>query len=141
VFLCANGKFAEADQHFLAAINDPFYRTPAAAYANAGVCMRRSGDDARAETYLRRALELERSNLIALAEMANISHQKGEDLRARAFIQRFEAQAAPDAPLLLLAMKVERSLGDAKAAERYEQQLRERFPDVELPSESSTPSS
>ncbi|MCK7592975.1 type IV pilus biogenesis/stability protein PilW [Pseudomarimonas salicorniae] len=142
VFLCAQGKYDEADTHFRAAVDDPFYRTPAAALANAGVCSRQAGQRDRAEDYLRRALELERGNLIALAELANISHSRGESLRARAFIQRYEARAEPDAALLLLGLKVERQLGDSKAAERYARQLRERFPDVELPSEeSSTPPS
>jgi type IV pilus assembly protein PilF len=139
-FLCANARFADADRHFQVAINDPFYRTPAAAFANAGACSRQAGDIPKAEEYLRRALDLERGNLLALAEMANLAHLQGQDLRARAFIQRFEARAEPDAAMLLLALKVERQLGDAKAAGRYEQQLRERFPDVDLPSESSTPS-
>lgn len=138
-FLCAKGRYDEAEQHFGAAIDDPFYRTPAAAYANAGVCARQAGKLEAAETYLRRALELDKSSLVALGEMANISHLRGDDLRARAFIQRLEARTEPDAALLLLALKVERQLGDADAAGRYEAQLRERYPDVELPPESTKP--
>lgn len=140
-FLCAKGRYDEAEEHFRRAIDDPFYRTPGAAFANAGVCARQAGRQDAAETYLRRALELDKGNLVALAEMANLSHLRGDDLRARAFIQRFEARAEPDAAMLLLALRVERKLGDGKAAERYEQQLRDRHPDVELPSESTTPSS
>lgn len=140
-FLCAKGRYEEAEQHFRRAIDDPFYRTPGAAFANAGVCARQAGQQDSAETYLRRALELDKGNLVALAEMANISHLRGDDLRARAFIQRFEARAEPDAAMLLLALRVERKLGDGRAAERYEQQLRERHPDVDLPAESTTPSS
>lgn len=141
VFLCAQGRYAEAEPHFAAAIDDPFYRTPAAAHANAGVCARQAGKSDAAEQHLRRALEMDRGNLIALAELAALSHARGEDLRARAFIQRFEARAQPDAAMLLLALDVERRLGDAKAAARYEQALRERYPDVELPTGSASPSS
>jgi type IV pilus assembly protein PilF len=140
-FLCAQGRFAEADRHFRSAIDDPFYRTPAVALANAGLCSRQAGELDAAEAYLRRALELEKANLLALAEMASLSHARGDDFRARAFIQRFESHAEPDAALLLLGLKIEQRLGDNAAAERYAQQLRERFPDVELPSEPAPPSS
>jgi type IV pilus assembly protein PilF len=140
-FLCAQGRFAEADQHFRIAIEDPFYRTPAAALANAGLCSRQAGQLDAAEAYLRSALELDKANLLALAEMASISHARGDDFRARAFIQRFESHSEPDAALLLLGFRIEQRLGDSAAAERYAQQLRERFPDVELPSEPAPPSS
>lgn len=140
VFLCARGKYDEAERHFKTAVEDPFYRTPAAAMANAGVCARQAGRIEVAERYLRRALELDRVNLIALSEMAILAHGRGEDLRARAFIQRFEARAEPGAELLLVAVQVERRLGDPGAASRYAEQLRERFPDVELPPEAANPS-
>ena len=35
--LCEVGRYAEADKHFRAALNDPFYSTPGVALANAGV--------------------------------------------------------------------------------------------------------
>lgn len=140
VFLCAQGRFADAEPHFRAAIDDPFYRTPEAALANAGVCGRQAGNLEAAEAFLRRALELDPRNLVALAELATLAHGRGEDMRARAFIQRYEARAEPDASMLLLAIEVERRLGDSAAAARYEQSLRKRYPDVELPPEPAKPS-
>ncbi|GIX36457.1 MAG: type IV pilus biogenesis/stability protein PilW [Lysobacteraceae bacterium] len=133
VFLCGQGRYAEADRHFRAALKDPFYRTPAAALANAGVCRLQDGDDAGAEDYLRRTLEVDRNNLIALAALAGIAHRKGEDLRARAFLQRYQALAELDAALLRLGIEVEQGLGDEQAAGRYLEELRRRFPDSQAP--------
>jgi type IV pilus assembly protein PilF len=140
-FLCAQGRYDEAQRQFELAINDPFYKTPAVAFANSGVCARQAGDSARAEAQFRRALELDRTNLTALYEMAGIAHGKGEHLRARAFLQRYEARAPADAALLLLGVRVETALGDSKAAQGYRQRLAEQYPDFDLPPDLATPQS
>jgi type IV pilus assembly protein PilF len=41
-FLCRLGRFPDAEKYFLRAVEDPFYKTPAAALANAGVCAART---------------------------------------------------------------------------------------------------
>lgn len=140
-FLCGQGRLDEAQRYFDAAINDPFYKTPAVAYANAGVCARQAGEAERAEAQFRRALELDRNNLVALYEMAGLAHARGEHLRARAFLQRYEAKAAADASLLLLGIRVESALGDEKAAGEYRRRLADQYPDFELPSDLTTPRS
>lgn len=140
-FLCGQGRYDEAQRHFDVAINDPFYKTPAVASANAGVCARQAGDAERAEQYFRRALDLDRTNLTALYEMAGLSHARGDNLRARAFLQRYEARQQADAALLVLAVRVETALGDQKAAAGYRQRLAELYPDFELPPDLATPQS
>jgi type IV pilus assembly protein PilF len=57
--------------------------------------------------------------------MAEVSYRKGEYLRARAFLQRYEAVAPVNADSLAMGVKIETELGDQKAAERYRQLLRE----------------
>lgn len=140
-FLCGQGHYEEAQKHFDAAINDPFYKTPAVAFANAGLCARQAGDVARAEAQFRRALDLDRTNTSALYEMAGIAHARGDNLRARAFLQRYEARAAADAALLVLGARVESALGDRKAAQSYLQRLGEQYPDFELPPDLAIPQS
>lgn len=140
-FLCGQGRYDEAQRHFDVAINDPFYKTPAVAFANAGLCARQAGDVATAEAQFRRALDLDRTNLTALYEMASLSHGRGDNLRARAFLQRYEARQEADAALLVLGVRVESALGDQKAAAEYRQRLSERYPDFELPPDLATPQS
>lgn len=127
--LCQVGRYEEADRHFRSALNDPFYATPGVALANAGSCARRDGRDEQAERYLREALEYDPQSRTALFNLAGLSFEQGESLRARAFLQRLEAAGGLGARALLLAVQVERSLGSDAVAEGYARTLLERYPD------------
>ena len=127
--LCRVGRYKEADRHFRSALNDPFYATPGVALANAGSCARRDGRNEEAERYLREALEYDPRSRTALFNLAGLSFQQGESLRARAFLQRLEGAGGLGARALLLAVQVERSLGSEAIAEGYARTLIERYPD------------
>lgn len=140
-FLCGIGRYAEAQALFERAVLDPFYRTPEVAYANAGFCAVRSGDAALAERMLRSALELDPGNATVLYEMSRLHFARGDLMRARAFLQRFESSAQPEPQALELGLRIETRLGDRAAAGRYRQQLEQQFPDhpIDLSSEDSLP--
>lgn len=127
--LCQVGRYKEADRHFRAALQDPFYATPGVALANAGSCARRDGRDQEAERYLREALEYDPKSETALFNLAGLSFEKGEPLRARGFLQRLEASGGLGARALLLAVQVERALGSDSVADSYARMLTERYPD------------
>jgi len=127
--LCQMGRYGEADRHFRDALNDPFYATPGVALANAGSCARRDGRYPDAERYSREALEFDPQNRTALFNLARLSLQQGENLRARAFLQRLEASGGLGAQALLLAVQVERSLGSETVADAYARALMQRYPD------------
>jgi type IV pilus assembly protein PilF len=129
VFLCGQGKTAEADRNFMRAANNPNYATPAAAWTNAGVCARRAGDLARAESDFRQALAADPGFPDALAEMAAISFLQQNYLATRAFLERYQRLAKPSAALLALGARTERALGDERAAREYEIKLVRNFPD------------
>lgn len=129
VLLCQVGRYNEADRHFRLALNDPFYATPDVALANAGSCARRDGRNDEAERYLREALEYDPRSRTALFNLAHLSLAQGESLRARAFLQRLESVGGLGAQALLLAVRVERSLGSVAIAEGYARTLIERYPD------------
>jgi type IV pilus assembly protein PilF len=130
-YLCRLGRYAEADTYFRQALEDPFYKTPGAAAANAGVCASLAGDHARAETYFRKSLETTPNDPSLLYEMALLNFRREDFLRARAFMQRFEAAGRPDAAALDLAGQIEERLGDAAAAAKYRERLKTEFPDYE----------
>lgn len=129
VFLCSVGRNDQAERYFLQALDDPFYSTPEVAYANAGSCVLESGDLDKAERYLRQSLEYDKNFPDALLTMASLEFQTGDDLRARAFIQRYGAVATHTAESLLLGMQIETRLNDSGAAREYEALLLARFPD------------
>ncbi len=128
VFLCRQGDFRAADRHFLQATQDPFYITPEVAWTNAGACARRSGNLDKANDYLRRALETNPAFPDALFHLAELYYQQGEAFRARAFLQRFESAAVPEAGALFLGYRIESSLGNRVEANQYVSRLESQFP-------------
>jgi len=124
-YLCGVGKHDEAERYFLTAVEDPFYDTPEVALANAGSCALAAGDLDKAETYLRQSLGYDDRLAAALLPMAEVSYRKGSYLKARAFLQRFEAVSPATRESLLLGYNIETNLGDEAAAERYRRALQE----------------
>jgi type IV pilus assembly protein PilF len=127
-FLCSTGKSREAERYFLAAVDDPFYRTPGLAYSNAGSCALSGGDLDKAEAFLRQSLEYDDKLGSALLPMSVVSYRQGAYLRARAFLQRYEAVAETNEESLFLGYEIESKLGDRKSAEQYRIELLERYP-------------
>lgn len=130
-FLCRAGKIDESMAFFDKAVADPFYRTPQAALTNAGMCANSIGRSELAEAYLRRALERDPNFSSALLPMASILHQAGDHMKARAFAQRYEFAEGDSAEFLSLAVDIERSLGDDRAANEYASRLLATYPDSE----------
>jgi type IV pilus assembly protein PilF len=127
-FLCSRGRYEEADALFQTALADPYYRTPEVALVNAGECAFSAGQTEAAEQYLRRALDRNPDQSAALLPMAKTLFARGDAMRARAFLQRHEAQAAASAETLLLGLQIEESLGDRRAAAEYRKRLLDQFP-------------
>lgn len=128
VFQCRRGQHAKGQKLFEQAARNPLYRTPAVAYANAGVCARSAKDLERAEKYFREALKLQPDYPDALLQLADITFERGQGLQARAFLQRYFAAAPATPDALALGVRVERALGDVAAANDYESRLKRDFP-------------
>lgn len=131
-FLCRIEKYDEAEREFQIALADPFYKTPALAASNAGSCAQRAGRLDVAETYLRKALELDASMSDAYLPLAMILERRGDTMKARAFLQRHEAARLPlTAEFFALGVRIETRLGDQKSANEYLAQLGQKFPSSE----------
>ena len=128
VYLCGRNKNEEADRYFQTAMKDPFYSTPAVVYGNAGMCALAANNVDKAERYLRQSLEYDAEFAPALLPMADLSYRNGDFLRARAFLQRFEAVGETNAQSLLLGYRIESALGDMAMSHRYQRDLLDRFP-------------
>ena len=98
-FLCDNGRPNEAVNQFLVAINDPLYSTPEFAYTNAGICLRKVNNNAKAEQYFRTALKKKPSFPSALLQMAILNKDKRNYPKAQAFMMRYEGvgRSSPEA--------------------------------------------
>ena len=128
VFECRKGDKKRGVEYFVRAAESPLYRTPEAAYANAGHCARANGDVKDAEKYFRQALAIKPGLPDPLLQMASLQYDNGNALQARAFLQRYQDVAPPTAASLWLGCRIERSLGDAAGADEYARRLRKDFP-------------
>jgi len=117
-FLCRNDQQAKGEEMFLKAAANPIYRTPFVAYTNAGVCARSAGRHEQAERYPE-----------TYAQLAGVLHERGSDLQARAFVERFLAVAPATPDMLLLGHNIEVALKDTNAAAGFRDRLRKEFPE------------
>ena len=129
VYLCRNGRFDDARKQFERVINAPDNDDPEVALTNAGVCMQSVPDAEAAEAYFRRALEEKRDHSEALLQLTFLKRNAGDFLSARAFLERFMAGGRVSAPVLLLAIQIERDIGNDAAEREYTRRLLSEFPD------------
>ncbi|MBS3959105.1 MAG: tetratricopeptide repeat protein [Xanthomonadaceae bacterium] len=122
-WLCRHGDAKAGLELFGRAIEDPTYRQPVQALANAGSCALQEGLLPTAELNFRAALGLAPTDAQSLVGMAHVELKQGDALGARAFLQRREALAPLTPAELLLAVRIEEAAGDARAAARYRAQL------------------
>jgi type IV pilus assembly protein PilF len=137
-YACSQGKFDIADEQFNRAIADPFYRQPEQSLFNAGKCAKNAGQMAKSEAYLRRALDKAPDHRDSLYTLAEVELAQGSAMDARAFVQRLDSLGAADARTLELAARIEDAAGDARAASRYRQRMRDLSTSTATPTEGGT---
>lgn len=128
VYLCQNGRTDDGVKRFLEAAHNPLYRTPQAAYTNAGVCLRAAKRDDEARVDFDAAIQLRPNYAEAAFQLATLDFDHAQLSAARARIDGYIGayQATPD--LLLLGVRVARAQGDAVAAQRYARRLQLDYP-------------
>jgi type IV pilus assembly protein PilF len=130
-FFCRNKQQAKGQEMFVKAAANPLYRTPFVAYTNAGVCARSAGKLEDAERYLRQALATGVNYPETFAQLAGVLHDRGSELQARAFVERYLAVAPATPDMLLLGHNIELALKDTDAAAGFRERLKKEFPDSE----------
>jgi type IV pilus assembly protein PilF len=128
VYLCQNGRTDEGVKRFLEAAHNALYRTPQAAYTNAGVCLRAAHRDDEARGNFNNALQVRPNYAEAAFQLASLDFDHRQLGAARARIDGFigSYDATPD--LLLLGVRVARAQGDAVAAQRFARRLQLDYP-------------
>ena len=128
VYLCQSGRTDEGVKRFLEAAHNALYRTPQAAYTNAGVCLRAAKRDDEARTNFDAAIQLRPNYAEAAFQLATLDFDHGQLTAARARIDGYidTYEATPD--LLLLGVRVARAQNDAVAAQRYARRLKLDYP-------------
>lgn len=129
IFLCEQKRYDDALEQFDRAIRIVENDTRWIEMTNAGVCVAKKPDPARAESYFREALDLRPAYGEALIQMAALKFRGEDFLAARAFLQRYLAANPSSATVLYLGVQVETNLGDQRAAAEYQDRLIENFPE------------
>lgn len=131
VYLCSHGRTAEGVKNFESAANNPLYRSPWAAFTNAGVCERQAHHETEAADLFARALRANPSYAEAAFQASDLdlAQQKYGSARVRIDFYLSNNSATPD--LLLLAWRIAQAQNDAAGAARYAQRLAREFPGSE----------
>jgi type IV pilus assembly protein PilF len=130
-YLCEQDRFADAEEQLLLAVNDPLFEGRLQAVENIGLCAYEAGDKVKAEKYLRSALKVNPTLPKSLLQMAILNYEQKDYLRARAYLQRYEAIAPASAESLWLGVRIEHHMGERKIMQQYAEQLSRQFPDTE----------
>ena len=126
-FQCVQGEVREGMARLAAAARNPYYRFPARAYTNQGLCHLRQGEDSAALEQFRRAAQLDPDNVQAQFQVAAILYRLGDYAAASQRLTDFHQRREPTAESVWLALRVERRLGNRDAEASYAAQLRGRF--------------
>jgi type IV pilus assembly protein PilF len=128
VYLCQNGRTDEGVKRFLEAAHNALYRTPQAAYTNAGVCLRAAKRDDEARADFNAAVQVRPNYAEAAFQLATLDFDHAQLTAARMRIDGYIGtyDATPD--LLLLGVRVARAQGDALGAQRFARRLQLDYP-------------
>jgi len=127
-FLCENNRPQQGLKHFAVALSDPLYSTPEYAYTNAGICLRKLNNTAKAEDYFRTALKKRQSYPPALLQMAILYKDKRNYPKAQAFMMRYEGVGRSSPEALQACIDINSKVGLAAKAGSCRTALLRLFP-------------
>jgi type IV pilus assembly protein PilF len=128
VYLCQRGRTNEGVKRFEQAAKNALYRTPEAAYTNAGVCLRAAKRDEEARVQFIKALQVKPNFSDAVLQLSDLEFQHNNLVQARQLIDTYLGNFPATPDLLFLGVRVARAQKDAVAAQRYSRKLQLDFP-------------
>lgn len=128
VYLCRKGRTAEGVALFEQSAANRLYRTPWAAFTNAGVCLRRAGRDAEAAQRFQKAVDIRADYSEAVLQMADLELAQKDAVGSYRRVEAYLARYPANADLLLLAWRAARALQDQSNVERLAKRLQAEFP-------------
>lgn len=128
VFLCRQERYDDAERQFDRSVQAITNDNPELMLTNAGVCLAQKPDYEKAEQYFRQALDHKNSYGEALLQLALLKHQTGDDLSARAFLQRYRSRNVTAPGVLYLCVLIEEKLDGDRARTECANELLRDFP-------------
>ena len=131
VFLCSRGRYADGVKTFEQAAANPLYRTPWAAYTNAGVCLRNAKQEAEAAARFNKALSLRGNYAEAAFQAADLELTQHRAADAYKRVDAYLAAYPATADLLFVGWRAAREQNDPVAAFRMARRLQADFSGTE----------
>lgn len=129
-FLYAQGRYAEAEKQLEYVVRDTLYEARPRAFLNLGLCRLRLFDSEGAEEAFRRALAMDRTNSIALLELAHLRFEADDQLSANQYYDLYRTVVRQQSARgLWLGVRLARKSGDLNAEGSYALALRNLYPD------------
>ena len=128
-FLCSEGRYDEAINTFVKAINQPYYYLISASYENAGLCSRKQGDNEQAIDYFEKALSHDPYRPKSILQLAQLELEANNYKDARLRLFKFNKRYGYTANSLLLLIQLEKQNGRLTLVNKYANLLKEQFPD------------
>ena len=129
VFLCSTGKVDDGVKRFQEAAANQLYRTPWAAYTNAGVCLRGAGRDPEARPLFLRALQVRPDYAEAAVQLADLDLKDHRPADAYRRVTEFMKTNPATPDLLLFGWRAARELKDPIGTAQMAWRLQSDFPD------------
>ncbi|AVQ87202.1 type IV pilus biogenesis/stability protein PilW [Plesiomonas shigelloides] len=127
-FLCSQGKYAQAETQFKAALTIPGYYRTADSLENMGLCAMRAGKTQEAEGYLIRALKHEPAKGSRLMLLADNELKSGNRAQAQFMLATYDRVLPPSADSLWMHIRLAKINNQYSALNQYGQQLAREYP-------------
>jgi type IV pilus assembly protein PilF len=131
VYLCSHGKVDGGVTRFEQAAENPLYRTPWAAYTNAGVCLRGAGRAAEARKRFEKAMQVRPDYVEAVRQLVDLDLAEKHAPDALARVQAYLNANPANPDVLLIGWRAATAAQDRLAAVRYAFRLQTEFGDSE----------
>lgn len=129
-FLFAEGRYREAEEQLEAVVADSLYNARPRAFVNLGLCRLQLDKPAKAEEAFTRALAMDRTNSVALLELAILRFAAGDVAAATRHYNTYRLVVRQQSPRgLLFGIRLARAQGDRNAESSYALVLSNLYPD------------
>jgi type IV pilus assembly protein PilF len=129
-FLYQQGRYKEAEAQLEVVVTDVLYESRPRAYLNLGLCRVRMGDAEGARKALTRVLTMDRTNTIAMLELANLEYEAENWALAQRYYDAYRGVARKQsARALWMGIRLADKLDNGNAKASYSLALRNLYPD------------
>ena len=129
-FLYSQERYKEAEKQLEYVASDTLYEGRPRAFVNLGLCRRQLFDSLGAEEAFKRALAMDRTNRIALLELAELRFEDGDFVNAGKYYDTYRTVARQQSARgLWLGVRLARETGDRDAEGSYALALSNMYPD------------